>query len=114
MAGLGKQMRGNGIAQVQRQEFKKGGKAFPDLNEDGEITRADVLKGRGVPGFKKGGYVDMSEEHEGMESKAAETKEYAMEDKGYVETKSGKMKKADALTSKMSKKKKGKMMKGKR
>ena len=62
----------------------------------------------------KGGYVDMSEKHEGMESKAEEAKEYAMEDKGYVETKSGKMKKADALTSKMSKKKKGKMMKGKR
>jgi hypothetical protein len=42
-------------------------------------------------GFSKGGYVDMSEEHEGMESKAEEAKEYAMEDKGYVETKSGKM-----------------------
>jgi hypothetical protein len=56
----------------------------------------------------KGGYIDMSEEHEGMESKAEEAKEYAMEDKGYVETKSGKMKKADTLTSKMSKKKKGK------
>jgi hypothetical protein len=114
MAGLGKQMRGNGIAQIQRQEFKKGGKAFPDLNEDGEITRADVLKGRGVPGFKKGGYVDMSEEHEGMESKAEEAREYAMEEKGYKETKSGKMKKADMLTAKMSKKKKGKIMKGKR
>jgi len=62
----------------------------------------------------KGGYIDMSEEHEGMESKAEEAKEYAMEDKGYVETKSGKMKKADMLTSKMSKKKKGKIMKGKR
>jgi hypothetical protein len=33
----------------------------------------------------------MSEEHEGMESKAEEAKEYAMEDKGYKETKSGKM-----------------------
>ena len=41
--------------------------------------------------FKKGGYVDMSEEHEGMESKAEEAKEYAMEEKGYKETKSGKM-----------------------
>jgi hypothetical protein len=49
-----------------------------------------------------------------MESKAEEAREYAMEEKGYMETKSGKMKKADALTSKMSKKKKGKMMKGKR
>jgi hypothetical protein len=41
--------------------------------------------------FSKGGYADMSEKHEGMESKAEEAKEYAMEDKGYVETKSGKM-----------------------
>ena len=90
----------------------KGGKAFPDLNKDGKITRADVLKGRGV--FKKGGYADMSEKHEGMESRVEEAREYAMEDKGYVETKSGKMKKADTITSKMSKKKKGKMMKGKR
>jgi hypothetical protein len=50
-------------------------------------------KGNGIArsGFSKGGYVDMSEEHEGMESKAEEAKEYAMEDKGYVETKSGKM-----------------------
>ena len=31
-------------------------KSFPDLNDDGEVTRADVLKGRGV--FKKGGKVD--------------------------------------------------------
>ena len=114
MAGLGKQMRGNGIAKIQRQEFKKGGKAFPDLNEDGKITRADVLKGRGVPGFKKGGYVDMSEAHESMESKSEEAREYAMEEKGYKETKSGKMKKADMLTKKMPTKKKGKMMKGKR
>jgi hypothetical protein len=81
MAGLGRQMRGNGIARVMKSE---------------------------------GGYVDMSEKHEGMESKAAEAKEYAMEDKGYKETKSGKMKKADMLTAKMSKKKKGKIMKGKR
>ena len=58
MAGLGKQMRGNGAARIN---------------------------------LSKGGYVDMSEEHEGMESKAEEAKEYAMEEKGYEETKSGKM-----------------------
>ena len=86
MAGIGKQLRGSGLARVG---FAKGGKAFPDLTGDGKVTRADVLKGRGV--FKKGGYVDMSEEHEGMESKAEEAKEYAMEEKGYEETKSGKM-----------------------
>ena len=72
------------------------------------------LRGQGRALLKKGSYVDMSEEHEGMESKAEEAREYAMEDEGYVETKSGKMKKADRLTAKMSKKKKGKMMKGKR
>jgi hypothetical protein len=81
MAGLGKQMRGNGIARVMKSE---------------------------------GGYMDMSEKHEGMESKAEEAKEYAMEAKGYKETRSGKMKKADMITKKMPKKKKGKMMKGKR
>ena len=46
MAGLGRQMRGNGIAKVQRQSFEKG--TLPDFNEDGEITKADVLIGRGV------------------------------------------------------------------
>ncbi len=30
-------------------------KSFPDLNNDGEVTKADVLKGRGV--LKKGGKV---------------------------------------------------------
>ena len=33
-------------------KVKKEGK-FPDLTGDGKVTRADVLKGRGV--FKKGG-----------------------------------------------------------
>lgn len=26
----------------------KDGKSFPDLNKDGKVTRADILKGRGV------------------------------------------------------------------
>ena len=30
-------------------------KKFPDLTGDGEVTKADILKGRGVPGMKKGG-----------------------------------------------------------
>ena len=88
MAGLGKQVRGTGIARVG---LAKGGKAFPDLNKDGKVTFKDVLIGRGVIKKSKGGSMDMSEEHEGMESKAAEAKEYAMEEKGYKETKSGKM-----------------------
>ena len=56
MAGLGKQTRGTGIAKIQRQEFKKGGKAFPDLTGDGKVTFKDVLKGRGVI-KKKGGMI---------------------------------------------------------
>jgi len=55
MAGLGRQMKGNGIAKVQRQSFEKG--TLPDFNEDGEITRADVLIGRGVIKKAKGGQV---------------------------------------------------------
>ena len=48
MSGIGIQKRGSGIA---RAGFKDG--SFPDLTGDGKVTRADVLKGRGV--FKKGG-----------------------------------------------------------
>ena len=50
-------------------------------------------RGNGIArvGLAKGGYADMSEKHEGMESMAEEAKEYAMEEKGYKETKSGKM-----------------------
>ena len=33
-------------------KYKSGG-SFPDLNGDGKVTKADVLKGRGV--FKNGG-----------------------------------------------------------
>ena len=35
-------------------QVKKGGK-FPDLTADGKVTQKDILKGRGVPGFKEGG-----------------------------------------------------------
>ena len=45
--------------QQQLQNFRttanEGGK-FPDLNEDGKITQADILKGRGV--FQEGGSMD--------------------------------------------------------
>jgi len=33
-------------------------KKFPDLTGDGKVTQADVLKGRGVDGMKKGGKVN--------------------------------------------------------
>ena len=39
----------------EREEMKDGGE-FPDLNKDGEVTYADVLKGRGV--FQEGGSID--------------------------------------------------------
>ena len=29
-------------------KYKAGGSTFPDLNKDGKITQADILKGRGV------------------------------------------------------------------
>lgn len=34
---------------------KKDGGKFPDLNKDGKVTFADVLKGRGVDKMKYGG-----------------------------------------------------------
>ena len=39
----------------------KNGKSFPDLNKDGKITRADILKGRGVIA-KKGATVKKAQE----------------------------------------------------
>ena len=32
-------------------------KSFPDLTGDGKVTKKDILKGRGVEGFKEGGSV---------------------------------------------------------
>ena len=52
MAGLGIQKRGTGIARVG---LAKG--TLPDFNKDGEITKADVLIGRGVIKKAKGGQV---------------------------------------------------------
>jgi hypothetical protein len=37
-------------------KYKAGGSKFPDLTGDGKVTRADILKGRGVI-KKKGGPV---------------------------------------------------------
>ena len=34
-------------------------KSFPDLNKDGKVTQADILKGRGVKGFNRGGHGKM-------------------------------------------------------
>ena len=42
-----------------KEGYAGGGKVngFPDLNKDGKVTKADVLKGRGVEGFMGGGMV---------------------------------------------------------
>ena len=46
-----------GGAAMKKKGYKKGGAAgkFPDLTGDGKVTQKDILKGRGVPGIKKGG-----------------------------------------------------------
>ena len=36
------------LMQQQQLGFAKGGEAFPDLTGDGQVTQADILKGRGV------------------------------------------------------------------
>ena len=43
-------------AEMRKMKMAKGGK-LPDLTGDGKITRADVLKGRGVKGLAMGGKV---------------------------------------------------------
>jgi hypothetical protein len=43
-----------GQREPARNKFAKGG--FPDLNKDGKITKADILKGRGVI-KRKGGAI---------------------------------------------------------
>lgn len=49
------------VAPLNKPSMKKGGESeFPDLTGDGKVTRADVLKGRGV--FKKGGMSRMANE----------------------------------------------------
>ena len=71
LRGLGRALRPSGLGTLRPKPAGKGGrplrqkpirpgkkdggkaKKFPDLTDDGKVTRADVLKGRGV--FKKGG-----------------------------------------------------------
>jgi hypothetical protein len=39
---------------------------FPDLTGDGEVTQADILKGRGVKAAKKGGLMKHSDMRKDM------------------------------------------------
>ena len=41
------------ITNTPKKKKMKSGGSFPDLNKDGKITKADILKGRGV--IKNGG-----------------------------------------------------------
>ena len=41
-------MRKEGAKNGKAIKKAKNGKSFPDLNKDGKITKADILKGRGV------------------------------------------------------------------
>ena len=51
-------------------------KKFPDLTGDGKVTKKDILKGRGVAGFEKGGKVDAMKEHlEAVSKKSGEAKQ---------------------------------------
>lgn len=43
-----KKMEKEGAKNGKTMSKAKNGKSFPDLNKDGKITKADILKGRGV------------------------------------------------------------------
>jgi hypothetical protein len=47
-AGTGKYYAPKKVAKTKMQNGGKKAKSFPDLNKDGKITKADILKGRGV------------------------------------------------------------------
>jgi hypothetical protein len=56
-------------AAVPKKKMKDGGKSFPDLNKDGEVTQKDILIGRGVlPKTAKKG-VKMKKAQEGAKMK---------------------------------------------
>lgn len=65
-----------GIADMaMRKQMAKGGEStFPDLTGDGQVTQADILKGRGV--YAEGGEAQMSEQEamSQLESVAPEAK----------------------------------------
>jgi hypothetical protein len=99
MAGLGKQMRGNGIARIQnRKGFAEGSEPTEKKIKIKGTTDAtiDALKKAAISATP---FLNVVEKY---------IKDRAGKKKG------GMVKKADMLTAKMSMKKKGKMMRGKR
>jgi hypothetical protein len=65
-----REQRGKGVAEGKSYNplFKKSknGSSFPDLNKDGKITKADILKGRGV--IKNGGKVKKAQAGKSIDS----------------------------------------------
>ena len=61
-------------------KLKKNKGKFPDLNKDGKITRADILKGRGV--FKGGGRVERVLERGKKKAERIHEREEKREKKG--------------------------------
>ena len=49
-------------------------KKFPDLTGDGKVTQADILKGRGVAGFKDGKMVKAAPLDGGAKTEKAQVK----------------------------------------
>jgi len=47
------------ITRIKKDKTNKakdgGSSSFPDLTGDGKVDKKDILKGRGVPGFSRGG-----------------------------------------------------------
>ena len=55
MAGGMMKAKGRATGGMMKTKGAKAGGKFPDLTGDGDVTRKDILKGRGVPGMKGGG-----------------------------------------------------------
>ena len=72
---------------MKKKGYKKGG-SFPDLNKDGEVTQADILKGRGVEGLMGGG---MPMKKKGYAVGGATKKGYSVGGKTKGGTKGGKV-----------------------
>ena len=78
----------------KKQMGSKNTKSFPDLNKDGKITQADILKGRGV--IKKTGAKSMKVDEKMCGSKGMK---YADGTKSIKFKKKPMMKRADGSTS---------------
>jgi len=94
-----------GGAAMKKKGYKKGGAAgkFPDLTGDGKVTQKDILRGRGVPGIKKGGAMTKKGMAKGGAMKKKGYAKGGMTKKGYAKggmTKKGYAKGGAAMKSK--------------